>query len=191
MILLALGVLLTSLMHLVAAVPSLKARIKQRVGERAYGPVFGLASVIGILIIVLGWRMSDFVFVYDPPEWGRHANFGLTLVAFLCLGIFLFRGRLRQWLRFPMGIGVIFWATGHLLANGDLASIILFGGFLLYAIAHIAIGLANGVRPSPDVRSGHDLISIVIGLALYSVMIQLHGILIGVPVFNLSQWTHI
>ena len=186
MILLAFGVAVTSLLHLVAAVPALKARLKLRVGNKAHGPVFGIFSLIGIVIIVWGWRLSDFVAVYDPPSWGRHANFGLTLVAFICLGIFIFRGKLRQRLRFPMAIAVIFWACGHLLANGDLASVILFGGFLIYAFAHLVIGTLNGVRPSPEVRNGHDLISILIGIALYGVMAQLHGALIGVPVFQLS-----
>lgn len=186
MILLFLGVLFIAVQHLVAAVPSLKARLKQRVGEKAYGPVFGLASLVGVAIIVLGWRMSDFVFVYDPPSWGRHANYGLTLLAFISLGIFLFRGSLRQRLRFPMAVAVILWACGHLLANGDLRSIILFGGLLAYALAHLAIGFANGVRPSPEVRGGHDLISILAGVALYGVMTQLHVFLIGVPVFDLG-----
>ena len=186
MILLAFGVAVTSLLHLVAAVPALKARLKLRVGNKAHGPVFGIFSLIGIVIIVWGWRLSDFVAVYDPPSWGRHANFGLTLMAFICLGVFIFRGKLRQRLRFPMAIAVIFWACGHLLANGDLASVILFGGFLIYAFAHLVIGTLNGVRPSPEVRNGHDLISILIGIALYGVMAQLHGALIGVPVFQLS-----
>lgn len=186
MMLLALGVMAMALLHLVAAVPALKSRLKAAVGERAYGPVFGIASLAGIAIIVMGWRLSDFVFVYDPPTWGQHANYLLTLIAFICLGVFLFRGALRQRLRFPMGIAVIFWATGHLLANGDLASIILFGGLLLYALAHIAIGAANGIRPSPEVRSGHDLISVVMGVALYAAMAQLHAIVIGVPVFSLT-----
>lgn len=186
MLLLAFGVFVTAAMHLVAAVPSLKARIKARVGERAYGPLFGLASIVGIVIIVLGWRSSDFVFVYDPPDWGRHVNYVLTLIGFICLGIFLCRGRLRQRLRFPMAIAVIFWATGHLFANGDLASIILFGGFLVYAVLHIVIGTLNGVRPSPVIRQGHDLLSIFVGVALYGVMIQAHEALIGVPIIQLN-----
>ena len=186
MILLALGVAVTSLLHLAAAVPSLKARLTARVGGKAYGPVFGIVSLIGIVIIVLGWSLADFVAVYDPPAWGRHANFGLTLVAFICLGIFIFRGSLRQRLRFPMAIAAMFWACGHLLANGDLASVILFGGFLIYAVAHFIIGTINGVRPSPEVREGHDLLSILIGIALYGVMAQLHGAIIGVPVFQLN-----
>ena len=185
MILLAAGVALTALMHLVAAVPPLKARIKQRVGEKAYGPAFGIASLAGIAIIVAGWRASGFVPVYDAPDWGRHANYLLTLIGFVCLGIFIFRGSLRQKLRFPMALAVIFWAVGHLLANGDMASLILFGGFLAYALAHAAIGTANGVRPSPEVRGGHDLVSILIGIALYGVVVQMHGALFGVPVFQL------
>lgn len=186
MYLLAFGVFLTAALHLVAAVPSLKARIKQRLGEKAYGPVFGIASLVGIAIIVIGWRSADFVFVYDPPTWGRHANFLLTLIAFICLGIFLFRGSWRQTLRFPMAFAAIFWATGHLLANGDLASVILFGGFLVYAVLHIVIGTLNGVRPSPVVREGHNLLSVFAGVALYGVMIQAHHALIGVPVFQLN-----
>lgn len=186
MFLLALGVFLLAAMHLVAAVPSLKSRIKSGLGERAYGPVFGIVSLLAIALIVLGWRASDFVPVYDPPEWGRHANYLLTLIAFIFLGIFLFRGSLRQKLRFPMAFAVIFWAVGHLLANGDLASVILFGGLLVYAVLHVVIGLANGVRPSPEVRGGHDLLSVLAGIALYGVMAQLHGALIGVPVFQLN-----
>lgn len=186
MLLLAFGVLFTAVLHLVAAVPSLKSRIKSRLGERAYGPIFGLASIIGIAIIVLGWRSSDVVFVYDPPAWGRHANYLLTLIAFVFLGIFLFRGSWRQTVRFPMAFAAIFWAAGHLLANGDLASLILFGGFLVYAVLHIVIGTINGVRPSPVVREGHNLLSVLGGIALYGIMTQLHGALIGVPVFQLN-----
>ena len=109
----------------------------------------------------------------------------LTLIAFIFLGIFLFRGSWRQTVRFPMAFAAIFWASGHLLANGDLASIILFGGFLAYAVLHMVIGTLNGVRPSPVVRDGHNLLSVLGGIALYGVMTQLHMALIGVPVFQL------
>ena len=188
MILLAIGVLFVALQHLAVAFPGARQRLEDQVGARAFGPVFGLTSLIGVAVIVLGWNLSGFVAVYDPPAWGRHANFAFMLVAFLCFGIFLFRGSLRQRLRFPMAYAAMFWASGHLLANGDLRSLILFGGLLAYAAAHLAIGIANGVRPSPEVRVGHDLISLLAGLALYGVMTQLHPILIGVPVFDISAF---
>ena len=107
-------------------------------------------------------------------------------MAFLCLGIFLFRGKWRQLLRFPLAWGVAFWSLGHLLANGDWASVILFGGMLAYAIAHLVIGTLNGIRPSTVIRQGHDVISVMVGVALYGVAAQLHTLFTGVPVVNLS-----
>ncbi|MFM8746328.1 MAG: NnrU family protein [Aestuariivirga sp.] len=186
MILLAFGVALTAALHLIAAVPPLKSKLKEAVGARAYGPVYGLATLAGLAVVVLGWRMADFVPLYGPPSWGRYANFLLTLIGFICLGIFLFRGSLRQKLRFPMAWAVIFWAAGHLLAAGDLAGTILFGGFAVYALLHMIIGTYYGVRPSPERRGGHDLLAVIAGVALYALMAQLHGVLIGIPVVQLG-----
>jgi uncharacterized membrane protein len=187
MIILAAGVLVFVLLHGVAAVPRYKSYIKSRMGERWYGPAFGVASLIAIAVIVLGWRSSSFVAVYDPPSWGWYVNYVLTFVGFLCLGVFLFRGDLRQRLRFPMGIATVFWAAGHLFANGDLASLILFGGLLLGSVAHVAVAVANGIRPSSEVRVGHDGLSLIFGAALYGIMTQLHPAVIGVPIFAISK----
>ncbi|HUQ36487.1 MAG TPA: NnrU family protein [Aestuariivirga sp.] len=187
MTILAAGVLLFVLLHGVAAVPRYKSHVKSRTGERWYGPVFGLASLFAIAVIVLGWRSSNFVMVYEPALWGWYVNYGLTFLGFLCLGIFLFRGSYRQRLRFPMGIATVFWAVGHLFANGDLASLILFGGLLLGSVAHIAVSLVNGIRPTPEVRIGHDGLSLIFGAAIYGIMTQLHPALIGVPIFAISK----
>jgi len=187
MIVLALGVGLLAALHLVPALPQLKAAVMARARQRAYGPAFGAVSMVALALIVFGWRLSDFVPLYEPPVWGRHANFGLTFLAFLCLGVFLFRGALRQALRFPMGIAVVLWSSGHLLANGDLRSAVLFGGLLFSAILLIGIGMAQGARPSPETRGGHDLLSLVIGAALFGVMTQLHPVLTGVPILTLTR----
>ena len=187
MIILAIGVLLFVGLHGIAAVPSLKARVKSQTGERWYGPIFGIASIIALAVIVLGWRSAEFVAIYEPQPWGWYVNYLLTFIAFLCLGIFLFRGSLRQWLRFPMGVATIFWATGHLFANGDLASLILFGGLLLGSLAHITAAASNGIRPTPEVRIGHDGLSLIFGAALYGIMTQLHPAFVGVPIFILSK----
>jgi uncharacterized membrane protein len=186
MILLGLGVVLFALCHLTLAVPRANDALRRRFGK-FYGPGFGLLSLLPLVLIILGWRMSPFVPVYDPPSWGRIATFLLVLVAFVCLGIFLFRGSFRQRLRFPLAFAVVFWSLGHFLANGDAASIVLFGGMLVYALAHLALGLANGIRPSPVVRQGHDVVSIVIGIAFYGVVAQLHALFTGVPVVTLSS----
>ena len=187
MTILATGVLLFALLHGVAAIPRYKGYMKSRMGERWYGPAFGLASLFAIAVIVLGWRNSIVSTVYEPPSWGPYVNYGLTFIGFLCLGVFLFRGSLRQRLRFPMGIATVFWAVGHLFANGDLASVILFGGLLWASVAHMAVAISNGIRPSPEVRVGHDGLSLIFGAALYGIMTQLHPALIGVPIFALSK----
>lgn len=187
MILLALSVAAFAILHLVPVVPSAKARLQAQLGERRYGMTFGIGSVLTLALIVLAWRMADFVAVYDPPAWGRPVTFLLTAIAFVCLGIFIVRGRWRQRLRFPLALGVIAWAVGHLFANGDLASLILFGGLLVYAALHLILGFANGIVPNPEIRQGHDTLSLFIGLALYGAMIQMHPYLIGVPVLALSR----
>ena len=123
MIILAVGVVLFVALHGVAAIPPLKAWWKSHSGEKWYGASFGIASVIALAVIVLGWRSSAFVAVYEPRGRGWYVNYLLTFISFLCLGIFLFRGKLRQTLRFPMAIAAIFWATGHLFANGDVVCV--------------------------------------------------------------------
>ena len=183
MALLTVAVLAFAVIHLVPAVPPVKARVQEALGG-AYGLVFGIAATVALVLIVVGWTVSGHVAVYEPPMRARQATVGLLLLAFLSLGVFLFRGRLRQHLRFPLAIAVMLWGAGHLFANGDLASLILFGGLFAYAAAHLGLGLAFGIRPSPEVRSGHDILSLVAGVALYVAMVQLHPVLIGVPILS-------
>lgn len=186
MVFLALAVALFAAVHLLPSLPALKAPLKARLG-RAWGPVYGIASLVALSLVVLAWRNAPVDPMYDPPPWGFYATFVLVLLAFICLGIFLFRGTWRQRLVLPLSLGVVLWGVGHLFSNGDLASIILFTGFALYGMAHYALGIAAGYRPSPEVRQGHDALSILAGIALFGVMTQMHGALIGVPVLTLTR----
>ncbi len=185
MIFLALTVAAFAVWHLLPVLPAAQARVQALLGA-AYGPVYGVVSLVLLGLIVVAWRMADFVYVYDPPEGGRYATFVLVLVGFICLGIFIFRGSLRLKLRMPLALGVMAWGAGHLFANGDAASVILFGGMIAYAAAHFSLGLAAGFRPEGEARAGHDLLSILGGIALYGLMTQMHELLIGVPVVTLG-----
>lgn len=180
------AVALFAVLHLVPAFPSLKARLKERFGK-AYGMLFAVGSILSLVLIVVGWQMADRAAVYDPPAWGFRANLALSFVAFLLLGVFLFRGKARQFLRLPLAMAVVLWATGHLLANGDQASVILFGGMLVYGATHLTAGFAQGFRPSPEVRQGHDVIALFTGVALYSVMIRMHEYVTGVALFSIQD----
>jgi uncharacterized membrane protein len=185
-ILLALAVLAFIGVHLIAVMPAVKSSLKSRLGK-AYGPAFGMASLISLALVVLAWRARELVVVYDPPVWGRHATFSLVLIAFLFLGMWIFRGSWRQSIRFPLAIATIFWGFGHLFVRGDVASLILFGGLVAYGAAHLALGMANGLHPTPEVRKGHNLLGILFGVAFYGVFTQLHAVLIGVPVLTLTN----
>jgi len=186
MIFLAVAVALFAFVHLIPALPGIKTRLQERFGA-AYGPLFGVAATLTLVLIVVAWSMTSFEPVYEPVKFGRHINMALSLIAFMFLGIFFFRGKLRQFFRFPFAIAVVFWATGHLIANGDQASIILFGGLLAYAVVFIILGLKNKLYPTLVVRDGHDVLSLVMGVAAYIAMVSLHEVIIGVPVIRIDQ----
>ncbi len=185
-ILLFVAVTLFAVIHLIPAFPSLKDRLKGKLGKM-YGMLFAVGSILTLALIVFGWQIADREVIYDPPVWGFSANLALSFLAFLLLGVFLFRGKARQVLRLPLAMAVILWATGHLLANGDQASVILFGGMLVYAAVHLVAGFAQGFRPSPEIRQGHDIIALFVGVALYGVMIQMHQHVIGVALFSIED----
>ncbi len=178
-------VILFAIVHALPSHAALKTGLRTVLG-RAFGPLYGLLSLVLLVAMIWAYRHSESGIIYDVPNWGRHANFALTLLAFLCLGIFLFRGSWRQKLRYPMAIGVTVWAAGHLLANGDGRSLVFFGGLAAAAILQAALMKGGGERPASDIRQGHNFLSIMAGLALYALMTQLHYAITGMPLVELQ-----
>jgi hypothetical protein len=101
------------------------------------------------------------------------------------LGIFLFRGSWRNVLKVPMAIGIVLWATGHLLANGDGRTTLLFAGLAGLAIVQAVLRLQLPYSPS-DERQGHNGLSLLAGLALFGLATQVHVVLAGVPLIILN-----
>jgi uncharacterized membrane protein len=185
MVFLVIAVLAFASIHLLPYFAAYRDRLVGQIGARS-GLVYGSASVLSVVLMIAAWRASPAIPLYDPPLWSRIAGFVVVLLAFICLGIFLFRGRLRQLVRWPWPLAIMLLALGHLLMLGDVAGLVLFGGILLYGTAAFGLSWAQGVRPLPECRAGHDLLSVLAGVALYGVTTQLHGILAGVPVMALS-----
>jgi uncharacterized membrane protein len=178
MTLLAALVFVFGIIHINPAMPAWKAHAVQTFGK-AYGPVYGLVSLVVLAAVIWAYRHAEPGFVYAPPAWGRYANFALTLIGFLFVGIFLCRGSWRNLIRYP------FWAVGHLLANGDLRSFILFGGLASAAFLHAMFKSSAGFQPSAE-RQGHNLLSMLGGVALYALAAQLHHVIAGVGLVNLQ-----
>ncbi|MCA0432336.1 MAG: NnrU family protein [Proteobacteria bacterium] len=176
---------LFALAHLVPVIPPAKSMALSMLG-RAYGPVYGVLSLLLLVLVFVALRAAPTAYVYSPPAWGRHANFLLTLLAFFCFGIFAFRGSLRNRLKYPVAIGVTLWAIGHLLANGDARSIVFFAGFWGIAIVQVLLSLRLRAWKPSEVRAGHDGLSLLFGAAFYGVAVQLHSVFAGVPVIDIS-----
>ncbi|MGH6859395.1 MAG: NnrU family protein [Phyllobacterium sp.] len=158
-------------------------------GEGRWKGFYSLVSLLGLVLLVWGFGMArlDAPVLYEPPVWMKHIAVLLMLFAFIFLGLFIAKpGRMKPALKHPMLIAIKTWALAHLLANGDLASLILFLSFLAWAVFdRIAIKRQQQLgRPAPYLAPGpvaNDIIGIVIGLVLYGLFLwQLHALLIGV-----------
>src|SRR5882757_5599441 len=174
--LLIIGLVLFLGVHSVAIVaPALRARTIHRLGEGAWKGLYALASLVGFVLICYGFGLARQtpVMLYSPPTWLRHVALLLMLPVFPLLIAAYLPGRIKTAAKHPMLGAVKFWAFAHLLANGLLADVLLFGGFLAWAVMD-RISLKR--RPPQAIRTAppgrfNDAIAVVLGLTLYALFI--------------------
>jgi len=177
--------------HLFSAVRSRApgADLRKRLGEPLYMGIYGIVALAGIVMVWMGYGDArPAPLLYTAPTWGRHLNYILMPIALVMLAAaYMPTGNIKKALKHPMLAAVKLWALGHLLANGDVASVILFGSFLAYGvIARIAAKRRGDVGPGPGarVRVAGDIAAIVIGLAVsVALILWLHPVLFGVAVW--------
>lgn len=162
-----------------------------RLGLAAYKGIYSIASVVGLALIAAGYAQARAtpVVLWDPPLWTRHLSALLVLFAFVLLAAaYVPRNRIRAAVGHPMVLGVKVWAAGHLLANGDLRDLLLFGGFLAWAVFdYRAARRRDRAYGRVDARGtfAGDLATVVIGVAAWAVFaLYLHGWLFGVRPFG-------
>jgi uncharacterized membrane protein len=180
------GLLLFLGVHTVSiAAPRWRDGQVARLGEGPWKGLYsGLAAVgLGLLIWGYGVARQAPVVLYTPPAALKHLALVLMLPVFPLLLAAYLPGRLRTWSRHPMLLATKFWATAHLLANGTLVDVLLFGGFLAWAVADRISLKRRPARPIPGAppRPFNDAIAVVAGLALYAAFVLgLHRWLFGV-----------
>lgn len=161
-----------------------------RLGENAWKGMHSLVSVAGLVLIVFGYAAAraEPVVLWHPPLWTRHAASLLTLVAFvLVAAAYVPLNRIKAAVGHPMVAGVKLWAFSHLIANGMLADLLLFGSFLAWAVADFIAArrrdrLAGIVYNSATVPT---VVTVVLGVAAWAVFaFWLHRLLIGVAPFG-------
>ena len=189
MLVLVAGLVIFLGVHSVSIVaPGWRAATIARLGERPWKGVYSLVSALALALIVVGYGMArrDPVVLYAPPAALRH----LALVAMLPVFPLLFAaylpGRIRAATKHPFLLAVKIWAFAHLLANGSVADVLLFGGFLAWAVAdRISVKRRPAAQthevPAAPARPANDAIALVGGLVVYAVvLLWAHRWIIGV-----------
>lgn len=174
MLILILGVLVWALAHLFKRLaPARRAQL----GDQKAPPVVASSLLAGIILMVIGFRMAPVVDVWTPPAFLRHLNNLLVLIAIYMMSPAPAKGVILNKMRHPMLLGFALWTVAHLLVNGDLAGMILFGGLLIWALLEIA--LINRAEPVWEGREkgsfGRDAMFFAGSIVLYGVIGLIHG----------------
>ncbi len=173
MIWLVVGVLLWAYSHLMKRVtPGFRAGLGDGAGK-------GVASVLALIavgLMIYGYRHATVTVLWEPPGFLRHVNNLLMLVAVVLVGLGASRGVMRTKMRHPMLTSVKVWALAHLLVNGDLASVVLFGGLLAWAVVDVI--LINRMEPvwTPPVAGPvrNDILYLVASVVVFGVIVYIH-----------------
>ena len=157
--------------HCVAlAAPAFRSSAIARLGEGPWKGLYSLVAAAGLALIVYGFYLAreSPVVLYSPPGWMRYVTFLLMLPVFPLFIAAYLPGRIKTAKKHPLLAAVKFWALAHLLSNGLLADVLLFGGFLAWAVVD-RISLKRRVQAAPAAPAGrfNDVIAVVAGLALY------------------------
>ena len=176
--------------HVFVTMRAQRAAVIARIGEGPYKGLMALVSLVGIILISYGfgaYRASGYIVVWEPPAWTRHVTVALMWPATVCVVASYSRGNIWRKLKHPMLVGVKTWAVAHLISNGDLGSIILFGAILAWAV-YDRITLKRrtdpGAPPIPVRGTRNDIIAVVIGTLLYLALgFWFHPYVVGVPAF--------
>jgi uncharacterized membrane protein len=186
-----LGLVLFFGVHTLTTQREVRARVIASSGEGGYKIGYSLVSALGLVLIVWGfahYRATGMWEIWTPPTALKHLAVALMLPAVILVVASYIRGRIYTRLKHPMLTGIKLWAAAHLLANGDLGSIILFGSFLGWAVfdrISLKHRADSGAPPIPVGGPGNDLIAVAVGIVAYLALgFAFHPVVIGVPVFG-------
>ncbi len=183
--------------HLLTTRREVRAALIARLGEGGYKGLYSVASIVGVVLIGWGfgtYRATGWVDIWYPPAWTRHITVALMWIASICVVAAYSPGRIKTTLKHPMLVGVKVWAFAHLVSNGDLGSIILFGSILGWAVFD-RISLKRRTDPGgPVIPVGgrrQDVIALIGGTILYLLLgFLFHPLVVGVPAFGTPAFGH-
>jgi uncharacterized membrane protein len=188
MLVLILGLLIFLGVHSVRIfAEGLRQSMIARLGDGPWKGIYSIVSIAGFILIIWGYGIArqDPMLLWLPPTWLRHVAILLNLIALILLAAYAVpSGYLKARLGHPMLLSVKVWAFAHLLANGALADLLLFGGFLVWAIADFAAARRRD-RATGIVRVAgplqNDAIAVVVGFVIWAALLwRVHEWVFGV-----------
>ena len=188
MTVLLLGITLFLGAHVFATFRGARAAVIERYGMETYKLAYSLVAGTGLVLIVWGfglYRADGLIQLWEPPHWMRHVAMPLVLLAFISLASRRAPpGRIRGWLRHPTLVAIKAWALAHLLVNGDLGGMILFGSFLAFGVYDRIAVKRRGDEGAPRLPAftRGDAIAVGAGAGIFALMLVLHPWLFGVAV---------
>ncbi len=162
-----------------------RAALVAKLGAMPYKGLYSLVSLAGFILIIIGWRGADASILYVTPAWTRHIAYLLVLLAFILLAAaYIPAGKIAAAAKHPMLAGVKLWAFAHLLVNGEVRSVILFGAFLAYGVIdRIAVKKRGEAGPVAG-STMNDVIAVIVGAGVYAaIAFWAHQYIAGVALF--------
>ncbi len=190
MLILILGVILFIGVHVFGTLRDQRAALIERFGADKYKLGYTIVSLAGLALIIWGfsvYRANGLIVLWEPPHWMRHVAMPIVWLAFVALAARRAPGgRIRGWLRHPMLVAVKLWAFAHLLVNGDLGGVILFGSLLAFAVYDRIAVKRRGEEGAPrlDHFTQGDAIAVGAGTLVYAIVLLAHPYLFGVSALS-------
>jgi len=190
LLILIIGLIVFFATHIFVTFRDARAGVIERLGLMTYRALFALVSLVGLALIVWGfgqYRAHDWIQLWSPPDFMRHLTVALMLPAVILFVAAFVPSRLKAKAKHPMLAAIKAWALAHLLSNGDLGSILLFGTFLAWGVyARIAAKRRRDVGTTTAPAGWtNDIIVLVLGIVVYLALgFAFHPMVIGVPVFG-------
>jgi len=188
LLLLVVGLILFLGPHVFVTMRPHRDTVVKRIGPLPYKGLFAVISIIGLYVTGKGFGMYDAagpIVLWTPPDWTRHITEALMLPACIFVAAAYLPGNIKRVLKHPMLVGVKTWAVAHLVVNGDVGGIILFGTVLAWAV-YDRISLKRrsdpGGPPIPEGGWKNDIAAVVVGLILYAALFfPFHSLVVGRP----------
>jgi uncharacterized membrane protein len=176
--------------HVFVTFRGARARLMAQLGQNSYRALFSVVAIVGLVLVVWGYgeyRAHGWVQVWTPPAFMLHLTVGLMLLSVIFITAAYVPTHIKVWLHHPMLASIKIWALAHLLSNGDLGSILLFGSFLAWGVYARVAAKRRGDLGATSAPAGwtNDIIVVAVGVVIFLALgYYFHPYVIGVPVFG-------